>query len=94
MTTNRLIPVVTRPWLGLWGISTGGDALENAKRKYEHQMGLKRRPTEEFRPGDRVLLSTQNLKLKVEARKLTSKFVGPFEVLAPPPYATNWNAVF
>jgi len=49
-------------------ITHSRDALENAKRKYEHQMGLKRRPTAEFRPGDRVLLSTQNLKLKVDAR--------------------------
>jgi hypothetical protein len=41
-----------------------------------------------------VLLSTKNLNLKVVARKLTSKLVGPFKILAPLAHATNPNAVW
>ena len=70
------------------------DALEKAKRKYEQQLRHKRRPTEKFKPGDKVLLSTRNLDLKLEARKLTSKFVGPFKILAPPKADTNPNVVW
>lgn len=44
--------------------------------------------------GDLVLLSTKNLNLKIAARKLLCKFVGPFEVLAPPEHATNPNVLW
>jgi len=41
-----------------------------------------------------VLLSTKNLNWKVVVRKLTSKFVGLFKILAPPAHATNPNVVW
>ena len=41
-----------------------------------------------------MLLSTKNLNLKIAARKLLCKFVGPFEVLAPPEHATNPNVLW
>ncbi len=40
-----------------------------------------------------MLLSTSTLNLRVRC-KLTSKFVGPFEVLPPPAHATNPNVVW
>ena len=67
------------------------DALERAKRQYER---IKRRAAERFQVGDLVLLSTKNLNLKIAARKLLCKFVGPFEVLAPPEHATNPNVMW
>ena len=70
------------------------DALERAKRKYDVQVGKKRRPAERFAPGDRVMLATRHLNLKIESRKLTSKFVGPFEILKAPAKATNPNVVW
>jgi len=70
------------------------DTIERAKRKYEKENTGSRRPAEVFNAGDQVLLSTKNLNLKVVARKLTSKFVGPFEILAPPLHATNPNVVW
>ena len=41
-----------------------------------------------------MLLSTKNLNWKVVVRKLTSKFVGLFKILAPPAHATNPNVVW
>jgi len=70
------------------------DTLERAKRKYEKDNAGKRRPADNFKAGDKVLLSTTNLNLKMAARKLTSKFVGPFQVLQPPAQATNPNVVW
>ena len=70
------------------------DALERAKRKFEREAAPKRRPSERYAVGDKVLLSTKNLNLKIDARKLLSKFVGPFEVLSPPKGATNPNVVY
>ena len=70
------------------------DALERAKRKYERQITGKRRKAEAFQAGDKVLLSTRNLDIGIATRKLTSKFVGPFEVLPAPARASNPNVVW
>jgi len=70
------------------------DTIERAKRKYEKENAGSRRPVEVFNAGDQVLLSTKNLNLKVVARKLTSKLVGSFKILAPLAHATNPNAVW
>jgi len=70
------------------------DTIERAKQKYEKENAGLRRPAEVFNAGDQVLLSTKNLNSKVVARKLTSKFVGPFKILAPPAHATNPNVVW
>ena len=67
------------------------DAMQRAKRAYEKQE--QRSSTPEYKPGDQVLLSTATLNLRVRG-KLTSKFVGPFEVLEPPAHATNPNVVW
>ena len=40
------------------------------------------------------MLSTKNLNLKVEARKLLCKWIGPFDVLPYPDKATNPNVLY
>ena len=52
------------------------DVMERAKRPYNKVLAQRRRTSEVFAAGDKVLLATKNLKLKVDARKLTSKWVG------------------
>jgi hypothetical protein len=47
------------------------------QKKYHDQ---KHKP-QSFKVGDRVLLSTKNLRLKVPKKKLAPKFLGPFRVL-------------
>ena len=67
------------------------DAMQRAKQTYEKQG--RRGALEQYQAGDKVLLSTSTLNLRVRG-KLTSKFVGPFEVLPPPAHATNPNVVW
>jgi len=68
--------------------------MEQAKRKYEEETAGSRRPAEIFTARDGALLSTKNFNLKEVSRKLTSKFGGPFKILALPAHATNPNVVW
>ena len=70
------------------------DALDRAKRKWESDTPAFRK-LRTFAPGDKVLLSTSHLGIKTMAKKLTSKFVGPFEVMPAPNGRTgNPNVVY
>uniref|UniRef100_A0A3P9HTE3 Integrase catalytic domain-containing protein n=1 Tax=Oryzias latipes TaxID=8090 RepID=A0A3P9HTE3_ORYLA len=40
-----------------------------------------RRPAPAYAPGQSVLLSTANIKLRTESRKLSPRYIGPFEVV-------------
>ena len=55
---------------------------EHAKRASESQAKYynQQHTPRQFKRGDLVMLSTQNLKFKV-SKKLSPKFVGPFRVL-------------
>lgn len=54
--------------------------LEKAQARQAHYADMRRRPADDFQIGDRVMLNTGNL-LRW-GNKLTSKFIGPFEVMA------------
>ncbi len=54
--------------------------LLRVSQQYQRQANRRRRPAPILRPGQRVWLSTKNLPLRVESRKLSQRFIGPFRV--------------
>jgi hypothetical protein len=72
-------------------ITHARDAMQRAMQAYEKQG--RRGALEQYQPGDKVLLSRRQGVAIYPGDKvlLTSKFVGPFEVLPPPAHATNPN---
>lgn len=54
--------------------------LLRVSQQYQRQANRRRRPAPTLRPGQRVWLSTKNLPLRVESRKLSQRFIGPFKI--------------
>ena len=58
-----------------------GAALKRTQEKMKRYADHSRRETEEWKRGDRVLLSTKDLVFKERpVRKLTERYVGPYEI--------------
>jgi len=75
--------------------SRARDCLEVSKLRTEKMLTAKRRRADPMMEGDMVLLSTKNLRLKFAHVKLLPKFVGPFEIIKPPPNSNrNPNSVW
>ncbi|KAK3548304.1 hypothetical protein QTP70_009571 [Hemibagrus guttatus] len=55
--------------------------LQRAVRRQRIQADRRRRPHPSYQVGQKVWLSTRNLRLKLPCRKLNPKFVGPFEIV-------------
>ena len=65
-----------------WNIMATHDAIIESRIRQTINANKKRRPGEEYSPGDLVYLSTKNLNLpKGQAHKLLPKFRGPYKVL-------------
>ena len=55
--------------------------MEKAADQMKRQYDKKKRSTVQYKPGDRVLLSTENINFAHINKKFTPKFTGPYEVI-------------
>ncbi|KAL0157924.1 hypothetical protein M9458_046000, partial [Cirrhinus mrigala] len=55
-------------------------AIQKANRRYTIQHRRRHPPGRLFHVGDRVYLSTRNINLKTETKKLTPRFIGPYKI--------------
>ncbi|KAL0157922.1 hypothetical protein M9458_045998, partial [Cirrhinus mrigala] len=55
-------------------------AIQKANTRYTTQHRRRHPPGRLFHVGDRVYLSTRNINLKTDSRKLTARFIGPFKI--------------
>ncbi|KAL0199667.1 hypothetical protein M9458_002854, partial [Cirrhinus mrigala] len=55
-------------------------AIQKANQRYTTQHRRRHPPGQLFHVGDRVYLSTRNINLKTDSKKLTARFIGPYKI--------------
>ncbi|KAI2664152.1 Transposon Tf2-6 polyprotein [Labeo rohita] len=55
-------------------------AIQKANQRYTTQHRRRHPPGRLFHVGDRVYLSTRNINLKTDSKKLTPRFIGPYKI--------------
>ncbi|MBW0540934.1 hypothetical protein O181_080649, partial [Austropuccinia psidii MF-1] len=57
------------------------EELESAIRRFKKYADINRAIPPDFQPGDRVWLAFKNIKTKIPTKKLSERWLGPFEVI-------------
>ena len=61
-------------------INSARENLKETRERMHTYYDPKRKPAQVYNPGNLVMLSTKNLKIKRPSKKLDHKYIGPFQV--------------